>query len=124
MPRLAKQTLLPPTIDSVSPAAALPGGEVELHGSHLGPRGTTAPVVLVDGSPADLLMSRESRLAFKVPERTLITSSGIIEVRTPDGVSNPINLRIARQLGDKSETEVRRIVTRLLMDRVRDRNAA
>ena len=33
-------------------------------------------------------------------------------------------LRIARQLGDKSETEVRRIVTRLLMDRVRDRNAA
>lgn len=33
-------------------------------------------------------------------------------------------LRIVRQLGDKSETEVRRIVTRLLMDRVRDRNAA
>ena len=33
-------------------------------------------------------------------------------------------LRTVRQLGDKSETEVRRIVTRLLMDRVRDRNAA
>jgi DNA-binding beta-propeller fold protein YncE len=100
MPRLAKQTLLPPVIESVSPAAALPGGDVELHGSHLGPRGTTAPVVLVDGASADLLMSRDSRLAFKVPERTPTATSGIVEVRNPDGVSNPVTLRIARQLSD------------------------
>ena len=62
MPRLSKQTLLPPAIESVSPPAALPGGDVELRGTNLGPRALTPPVVLVDGISAHLLMSSDSRL--------------------------------------------------------------
>jgi sugar lactone lactonase YvrE len=87
-------------IEGISPSAALPGGDVELRGSHLGPRAGTAPAVLVDGVSADLLMSREDRLSFKVPESNRTAISGIVEVRNPDGISNPVTLRIARQLSD------------------------
>ena len=79
------------------PAAALPLGEVELLGSHLGPDGFGAPAVLVDESPAHVLMSRPTRLAFAVPADA---TTGLIEVRNPAGASNTVPLRIARQLSD------------------------
>src|SRR5947209_5925329 len=70
MPRLRAQseTVPVPRIDDVIPPAALPGGDVELTGANLGPVAGAAPIVLVDGSPAHLLMSRQTRLAFKVPD--------------------------------------------------------
>ena len=80
------------------PAAALPLGEVELTGAHLGPSSAFGPpAVLVDGQPAQVLMSRPSRLAFRVPEQA---ATGLIEVRNPAGVSNAAPLRVARQLTD------------------------
>ena len=42
-------------------------------------------------------MSRPARLAFRVPDRP---STGLVEVRTPAGVSNAAPLRVARQLTD------------------------
>jgi hypothetical protein len=45
-----------PRIDDVDPAAALPLGEVELTGSHLGPNSFGPPAVLVDGTAAHVLM--------------------------------------------------------------------
>jgi len=97
MPKLAKQSLLPPVIESIFPAAALPGGDVELRGANLGPRALTPPVVLVDGLPAHLLMSRDSRLSFRVPSRA---TTGFVEVRNQDGASNTAHLHIARELSD------------------------
>jgi sugar lactone lactonase YvrE len=106
-----------PRIQGVAPAAALPSGEVELTGSHLGPLGFgqsvpsglsdqsgqydqsdqsgVLPAVLVDGQPAHVLMSRPTRLAFRVPEQA---TTGYIEVRNPSGAGNRVPLRIARQL--------------------------
>jgi sugar lactone lactonase YvrE len=97
MPRLAKPTLLPPAIEGIFPEAALPGGDVEVRGAHLGPRPLTTPQVFVDGMPAHLLMSRDSRLSFRVPSRA---TAGFIEVRTPEGASNIVSLRVARELSD------------------------
>jgi sugar lactone lactonase YvrE len=97
MPRLAKQILLPPVIESVFPNAALPGGDVEARGRFLGPRALIPPAVSVDGHSANLLMSRDARLSFRVPQRA---STGIIEVRNPDGASNPIAMHVARELSD------------------------
>jgi sugar lactone lactonase YvrE len=97
MPRLAKQILLPPVIEDVVPPAALPGGDVELRGMHLGPRPMTTPQVIVDGLAAHVLMSRDARLGFRVPAEA---NTGLIEVRSPDGVSNTVSLRIARELSD------------------------
>ena len=97
MPRLAKPNLQLPAIASIHPAAALPGGDVELLGYNLGPRGMTLPAVQVDGLPAHLLMSRDSHLGFRVPAGA---SAGQISVRNPDGVGNAASLRIARELSD------------------------
>jgi sugar lactone lactonase YvrE len=103
MPRARSQSdpeILPkPRIDSIVPAAALPLGEVELIGAHLGPLGSgqadILPSVLVDGEPAHLLMSRPTRLAFRVPEQA---STGLVEVRNPSGGSDTALLRVARLL--------------------------
>ena len=84
-----------PRVEDVHPAAALPLGDVELIGSHLGPNSFGPPAVLVDGTAAHVVMSRPGRLIFRVPE---LASTGMIEVRTPHGTSNPAPLRVAREL--------------------------
>jgi sugar lactone lactonase YvrE len=88
---------LSPRVDDVIPAAALPFGEVELTGLALGPGSFGSPAVLVDGEPAHILMSRPTRLAFRVPGSA---STGHIEVRGPAGAANAAYLRVARQLND------------------------
>jgi sugar lactone lactonase YvrE len=97
MPRLRAQseTVPAPRIDDIVPAAALPGGEVELIGLNLGPVGGAVPTVRVDGSPAHVLLSRPTRLAFKVPD---LSSTGMVEVRTSSSVSNAAPIRVAREL--------------------------
>jgi hypothetical protein len=86
-----------PRIDDVLPAAALPGGEIELAGANLGPTGSSLPSVLIDGHPAHILMSRPNALAFRVPDQA---TTGLIEVRNPAGSSNTAPLRVARQLSE------------------------
>ena len=100
MPRSHSQsaeTLPAPRIDDIVPAAALPLGEIELTGASLGPAADSLPTVLVDGHPAHVLLSRPTRLAFRVPEDA---ATGMIEVRNPSGQSNAAPLRVARQLSD------------------------
>lgn len=84
-----------PRIDDVIPAAALPSGEIELVGAFLGPHTAGPPSVYVDNHQARVGMSRPGRLVFRVPEEAL---TGLIEVRSPGGVSNGVSLRIAREL--------------------------
>jgi sugar lactone lactonase YvrE len=99
MPQASTQSAseFAPRIDDVLPAAALPGGEIELTGANLGPLGSALPTVQVDGLPAHLLMSRPSRLAFRVPEEA---TTGLIVVRNSAGTGNATPLRVARQLSD------------------------
>ena len=89
------ETVPDPRIDDVVPAAALPLGEVDLTGASLGPLTFGPPAVLVDGTPAQVLMSRPTRLTFRVPEQA---TTGLVEVRTPNGASNAAPLRVAREL--------------------------
>jgi sugar lactone lactonase YvrE len=100
MPRTRSQSatedvFADPRIDDIAPASALPLGEVELTGIHLGPHSSGPPVVLVGTQPAHVLMSRPGRLAFRVPEGA---TTGLIEVRSPVGVSNAAPLRVAHEL--------------------------
>jgi len=98
MPRFRNQhadTGYDPRIDDVAPAAALPGGEVELIGSNLGPQNSTVPSVVLNGTAAHILMSRPSRIAFQVPAQA---ATGNVEVHSGQAVSNAAPLRIAREL--------------------------
>jgi sugar lactone lactonase YvrE len=92
----AREEMTPePRIDEVQPQAALPLGEVELLGANLGPNPYGPPVVVLGTHSAQVLMSRPGRIAFRIPENA---ASGLIEVRTPAGVSNAAPVRIAREL--------------------------
>lgn len=94
--RSSREQMTPePHIDEVVPSAALPQGEIELLGSNLGPNSFGPPVVVIGTHPAQVLMSRPGRVAFRVPENA---TTGLIEVRTPAGVSNGVPVRIAREL--------------------------
>ena len=84
-----------PHIEEVVPGAALPLGEVELLGANLGPQPFGMPVVVVGTHPAMVLMSRPGRLSFRVPESA---ATGLVEVRSPAGVSNGAQLKVAREL--------------------------
>jgi DNA-binding beta-propeller fold protein YncE len=97
MPQTISQsaTEFTPRIDDVVPAAALPGGEVELTGANLGPIGSSLPTIQVDGHSAHILMSRPGALALRVPEQA---TTGLIEVRNQAGSSNAAPLRVAHQL--------------------------
>jgi sugar lactone lactonase YvrE len=86
-----------PHIADLAPTAAMPLGEIEMTGANLGPHEFGPPTVLVDGKAAQVLMSRSSRLAFRVPETA---QTGLVEVRNGAGMSNTIPLRVARQLTD------------------------
>jgi len=96
-PQSVSGTLPLPRVDDVVPAAALPNGDVELKGVYLGPHSFGLPAVYVDGEPAHVLMSRPTRLAFRIPEQV---STGLIELRTPAGAANAAAVRVARQLND------------------------
>lgn len=84
-----------PRIDQIIPAAALPLGDIELIGENLGPLPSGIPAVLVDGSVGHVLMSRPTRLAFRVPE---LATTGSVEVRTAGASSNAVPLQVAREL--------------------------
>jgi sugar lactone lactonase YvrE len=84
-----------PRIDDVMPPAALPLGEVEITGEYLGPLAGKTPSVLVGTESAHITMARPGRIAFRVPEEA---STGLVEVRSWDGVSNAVPLRVAREL--------------------------
>ena len=96
-PQSAAEILPEPRIDSIDPAAALPLDEVELIGAHLGPSASAPPAVLLGGQPAQVLMSRPTRLAFRVPADA---STSLVELRNSTGSSNAVPLRVAHQLSD------------------------
>jgi sugar lactone lactonase YvrE len=92
----AREEITPePRIDDIVPAAALPMGEVEIVGAHIGPHSFGPPVVVLGSHSAQVLMSRPRRLAFRVPDQG---ATGLVEVRTPTGVSNAVSMRVAREL--------------------------
>lgn len=109
IPRLAKQVSSLPAIEQLTPAAALPGGDVEVRGHNLAPRVTTMPMVSVDGLQARVSMSRNERICFRVPERS---GTGLVEIRTTDGISNTVALRIARELSDGLHPVTNPVVSR------------
>ena len=93
----AAESLPKPHIDDIVPAAALPLGEVELIGTHLGPQASGPPTVEVGGEPAQVLMSRPARLSLRVPEEA---STSLVEVSNSSGASNGVPIRVARELSD------------------------
>ena len=85
-------TAAAPHLERIIPSAAMPGGEVEVHGSNLDPVGPSIPRATIGDISAAVTLSRPHRAAIRIPEGSI---SGDIILHRSGAASNPLNLRIA-----------------------------
>jgi hypothetical protein len=82
-----------PRLVSLSPLAAMPGGEVELRGSGMqGSGGVVLPLVTVGDIPTTLALSRPGRAVIRIPDGAI---SGDVVLALAGGASNALELRVA-----------------------------
>jgi len=86
-----------PHIDAVSPALALPGGEVRIIGKALRPPDLRRPSVRFGEIEASVLISSDDFVVARVPEGA---ASGPVVVGTNGHVSNPHTIKVASAIAD------------------------
>jgi hypothetical protein len=86
-----------PRIERVAPAAAIPGGEVVIHGSGFASRTHPRPVVRFGEAEAGLSLASEHRLIARVPEGA---NGGVVRVLSAANESQPHPVSIGVQIAD------------------------
>ncbi len=86
-----------PRIESVTPAAAIPGGEVEIRGSGFVHRPHTRPSVKFGESDGTVALASPRRLVVRVPDGA---SGGAVRVATAEHESQPFPLSVGMQIAD------------------------
>jgi sugar lactone lactonase YvrE len=86
-----------PRIERITPSAAIPGGEVIIHGSGFASRNGSRPIVRFGEQEANLSLASESRLVAKVPEGA---SGGMVQVALADHESAPHPISVGLQIAD------------------------
>jgi sugar lactone lactonase YvrE len=86
-----------PHIERVAPAAAIPGGEMAIHGRGFVTRGQARPVVLFGEAEASLALASENRLIARVPEGA---NGGIVRVAAAGQESQPHPVHIGLPIAD------------------------
>jgi sugar lactone lactonase YvrE len=86
-----------PRIESVKPAAALPGGEVSLLGSGFGVHNHRRPQVQFGSVEASLILAAEDLLIARVPEGA---AGGAVRVRMGSIESAPFPIALGVQIAD------------------------
>jgi sugar lactone lactonase YvrE len=81
-----------PHLDNVAPPAAMPGGEIEVRGTHLGPASHIIPRATIGDTAAPVTLSRPTRATVRIPDGTI---TGDLILHRDGAASNPLNLRIA-----------------------------
>jgi hypothetical protein len=86
-----------PRIERVAPAAAIPGGEIVIHGSGFASRAHPRPVVRFGEVEAGLALASEHRLIARVPDGA---SGGVVRVSSAANESQPHPVSIGVQIAD------------------------
>ena len=86
-----------PHIETVLPAAAIPGGEVEIRGSGFATRTSLRPVVRFGDALATLALASPRRIVARVPEGA---NEGVVRVATPEHESPPFSVAVGMQIAD------------------------
>lgn len=86
-----------PHIERVAPAAAIPGGEITIHGHGFVSRAQARPVVRFGEAEAALALASENRLIARVPEGA---GGGMVRVATAGQESQPHPVHIGLQIAD------------------------
>jgi len=85
-----------PRIERISPAAAIPGGEIALIGSGFSSRGATKPVVRFGEMEGGLSLVSANRVVAQVPSE----SDGFVSIESGGHRSEPVHVSIGRQIAD------------------------
>jgi outer membrane protein assembly factor BamB len=87
-----------PRIESVKPAAALPGGEIKIHGSGFAARGNhTRPEVQFGSAEGSVVVAAENFLIARVPDGA---AGGAVRVRLGSIESQPYPIALGVQVAD------------------------
>ena len=86
-----------PRIESVVPAAAIPGGEMEIRGSGFATRGNLRPIVRFGDAEAALALASPRRIVARVPDGA---NDGVVRVATPEHQSAPFSVSVGMQIAD------------------------
>jgi len=86
-----------PRIDRISPSAAIPGGEIVIHGSGFASRSGARPMVHFGEAEASLVLATDNRLIARVPDNA---NGGTVRVATAQSESQPHPVSIAVQIAD------------------------
>jgi len=86
-----------PRIESVRPAAALPGGEISIVGSGFGVRSAVRPQVQFGSVDASLVMAADTFLVARVPDGA---AGGAVRVRMGGVESSPFPIALGVQIAD------------------------
>lgn len=86
-----------PRIDRVAPSAAIPGGEIVIHGSGFASRTGARPVVHFGEAEASLVLATDNRLIARVPDSA---SGGTVRVANAQSESQPHPVSIGLQIAD------------------------
>jgi len=86
-----------PRIESITPAAAIPGGEVAIRGSGFTQRNGARPTVKFGAAEGSLLLSSDSYLVARVPEGA---TDGAVKVSTAQAESKAHVMSMGVQIAD------------------------
>jgi len=81
-----------PHLDRLAPIAAMPGGEIDVHGQHLDSHGPHIPRATIGDIAAPSTLSRPTRASIHIPEGTI---TGNLVLHRSATESNPLHLRVA-----------------------------
>ncbi len=81
-----------PRLTHLTPQAAMPGGEVDVHGERLTTPELPSPIATISDLSAPTTLARPSRTRVRVPDGAI---SGDLLLRLNGTVSNPLHLRVA-----------------------------
>jgi sugar lactone lactonase YvrE len=81
-----------PQITRVDPVAALPGGEIGVHGAGLGPFANRQPVAMIGDLSATVLLARSERMLLRIPDEA---ESGALRVLQNGTQSNSVTIDVA-----------------------------
>ncbi|MBS1798239.1 MAG: gluconolaconase [Acidobacteria bacterium] len=83
---------LAPHITRISPPAAMPGGEIDLHGTHLDPDSRRMPHATIGDVFAPVSLSRPNRATVRILDGSI---SGEIVLHRNGAASNPVTVHVA-----------------------------
>ena len=86
-----------PRIESIAPAAAIPGGEVEIRGTGFATRTHVRPQVRFGEAEATLALASPQRLVARVPEGA---NGGVVRVVASEHESQPFPIAVGMQIAD------------------------